>query len=61
MFSEGTFATTLATVGLTGTATVKNAPKTVTFTMIFNQTILQKNQSMSYTAKKGKTGMANGK
>jgi hypothetical protein len=58
VLSKGSLAAALAPAGLVGTADVKAKPVTVVFTAIFNKTILQKNQSLLFTAKKGKTGMA---
>jgi PKD repeat protein len=56
--SKGNFAAQLADAGLTGDADVKAVPRTVPFTLEFNGATLQKVQTMSYTAKKGKAGMA---
>jgi hypothetical protein len=56
-FKNGTFAATLAAAGLTN-ANAKGLPVTVTFTFIFNNIVYQKTQTMSYTAKKGKSGSA---
>jgi hypothetical protein len=56
-FKNGTFATTLASSGLTD-ATAKKVPVTVVFTLTFNGTIYQTSKAMTYTATKGKTGMA---
>jgi hypothetical protein len=56
-FKKGSFAAPLADSGLTD-ADAKSIPKTVTFTFIFNNTNLQKPQSMIYTAKSGKSGSA---
>ncbi|HLX61276.1 MAG TPA: PKD domain-containing protein [Planctomycetota bacterium] len=57
-FKNGAFAAALADEGLTGAATVKNVSKTVVFTLIFNNTVMQKTQTVSYTATKGKSGSA---
>jgi autotransporter-associated beta strand protein len=54
----GSFAAALAGAGLVGTADVKGKPVTVVFTAIFNNTVLQKARTLTYTAKKGKTGSA---
>src|SRR5579862_660076 len=56
-FKNGSFAAMLAAAGLTN-ADAKGTPVMVPFTFLFNNTIYQKTQSMSYTAKKGKSGAA---
>ncbi|HLX62175.1 MAG TPA: PKD domain-containing protein [Planctomycetota bacterium] len=56
--SKGSFSGALADEGLTGTADLKNVSKTVVFSLIFNNTVLQKSQTLSYTAKKNKSGSA---
>src|ERR1043165_4044150 len=57
-FNKGSFSNTLAsTSGLTNDD-LKAVPRTVIFTLVFNNTVLQKQQNMIYRAKKGKTGMA---
>ncbi|HLX60977.1 MAG TPA: right-handed parallel beta-helix repeat-containing protein [Planctomycetota bacterium] len=55
---KGTFAATLAPLGLTGDATVRNAARSIVLTVIFNNTILQTNRPLSYSARKGLTGSA---
>jgi len=55
-FKHGTFASTLAGVGLTNSDS--NGKVVVAFTFIFNQTVYQKTQTMSYAAKKRRTGAA---
>ena len=56
-FKKGTFASTLSGAGLTNND-AKAAPVMVPFTFIFNNVVYQKTQTMSYTAKMGKTGSA---
>ncbi|HLX62924.1 MAG TPA: PKD domain-containing protein [Planctomycetota bacterium] len=56
-FKKGSFAASLADEGLTST-TVKNSAKQVLFTLIFNNTIMQKLKTVSYTATAGKSGSA---
>ena len=56
-FKKGTFAATLSATGLTNSA-AKATPVMVPFTFIFNNIVYQKTQTMRYTAKMGKTGMA---
>ena len=56
-FKKGAFAAVLANAGLTNTST-KAAQVTVVFTMIVNNSVLQKPQTMSYTEKLGKSGSA---
>jgi len=56
-FKNGSFAAALATSGLTN-ANAKAVPVKVAFTVIFNNVVFQKTQSMSYTATKGKSGEA---
>jgi autotransporter-associated beta strand protein len=58
VLTKGSFASMLAAAGLVGTADVKSKSVNVVFTAIFNKTILQKTQQVTYTAKKGKTGAA---
>ncbi len=55
---KGTFAATLAPTGLVGSADAKGKSVKVAFTVVFNQLLLQKIQTMSFSAKKGKTGSA---
>lgn len=55
---KGTFAATLAPTGLTGAGDAKGKSVKVAFTVVFNQMLLQKIQTMSFSAKKGKTGAA---
>jgi PKD repeat protein len=54
---KGAFAATLAADGLTNAA-ASNKPVTVLYTLIFNNTVLQKSQTLHYTAKAGKGGAA---
>ena len=56
-FKKGTFAATLASAGLTN-ADAKAVKVSVPLSFIFNNTVYQKTQTLSYTAKKGKTGIA---
>ena len=56
-FKKGNFAATLAATGLTN-SNVKAVPVTVPFTFIFNNVVYQKTQTMYYTARKGKMGVA---
>jgi PKD repeat protein len=56
-FKNGAYAATLANAGLTN-ATASAASVHVTFTFIFNNTVLQDVRTMSYTAKMGKSGAA---
>ena len=56
-FKNGAFAATLANAGLTN-SDAKAVTVMVPFTFIFNNVVFQKTQTMSYTAKKGKTGGA---
>ena len=56
-FKKGTFAATLAGAGLTN-INAKAAPVSVPFTFIFNNVVYQKTQTMHYTARKGKMGVA---
>ena len=54
---KGAFAAALAAAGFTNSDT-KAAATSAVFTLLFNASILQKSQALTYTAKKGKTGMA---
>jgi hypothetical protein len=56
-FKNGSFASALAGAGLTN-ADAKALPVMVPFTFIFNNTVYQKTQTMSYTATKGRSGSA---
>lgn len=56
-FNRGTFALTLADAGLTNDD-VKDKLATVPFTFIFNNVVYQTTQTMSYTARNGKFGVA---
>ena len=55
--SKGSFQTQLADEQFTN-GNVAGEKRTVVFTVLFNNTILQKSQDMFYTAKQGKTGKA---
>jgi len=55
--SKGTFATLLASTGMTN-ATVKNKKVTVPVSLVFNGGVFQKLQTETYTATAGKTGSA---
>jgi hypothetical protein len=56
MFKKGDFAASFADEGLSGDA--KKAPKTVLVTVYFNSQILTSSESLEYTGKTGKTGIA---
>ena len=56
-FQKSAFATTLAADGFTN-ATASKKPVMLVFTLIFNNTVLQKSQLMNYSATQGKSGMA---
>ncbi|HLX65268.1 MAG TPA: PKD domain-containing protein, partial [Planctomycetota bacterium] len=56
-FADGSFATALAAEGLTNTV-AKNAPVTVTFTLVLNGSVSQTARNMLYTARTGRTGTA---
>lgn len=55
-FSKGSFKTALADYNLTGEADLKDAPRSVNVTVLFNLTVLQGALAQSYTATQGKTG-----
>lgn len=57
-FTKGTFASQLADENLTGAADVKNVSTPIVITFFFNNTALQKTQTVKYSAKTGKTGAA---
>jgi hypothetical protein len=52
---HGTFAATLAAIGLTGTADVSGTVS-IPVSVIFESTLFQTTVSKTYTAKAGKTG-----
>ena len=58
--TKGAFAASLADEGLTGDVDIKKPPKAVTvvYTLVLNNTILQKSATLNYTAVKGKSGTA---
>lgn len=56
--SKGTYADSFKDAGLTGDASVKKQPRTVLFTLIFNNTIFQKAVALGYTATARKSGSA---
>ncbi|HLX60841.1 MAG TPA: S8 family serine peptidase [Planctomycetota bacterium] len=56
--TKGTFSAQLADEQLTGDADASKAPRTVVVTLLFNNSVLTKSQSLKYTAKKGKFGIA---
>jgi hypothetical protein len=58
MFNKGSFATPLADEKLDGSATVKAASRSVDTIVLFNQTVYRAAQTLSYTARMGKTGSA---
>ncbi len=57
-FSKGSFADTLGLVSLLNNNTVSGSARTVTFAIVFNGSASIKKQSMLYTAKAGKSGLA---
>lgn len=58
VLSRGTFSGALVNEGLTGDADVKNAARTVMFSLVSNGIAQQKPQALSYSARKGKSGKA---
>lgn len=55
---KGNFASALSDEGFTGSADLKSAPRTVIVNVIFAQTLFQTTKTVTFTAKKGKTGSA---
>jgi N-acetylneuraminic acid mutarotase len=57
-FSKGSFAAMLATTSNLANDDLKNQPRTVAFTLIFNNAVQQAIQTVHYTAKSAKSGLA---
>jgi hypothetical protein len=57
-FNKGTFASSFADVGLLGSASVKDAARTVPVIILFNNQMCQASQAVHYTATANKTGVA---
>ena len=58
VFSKSALAAGFAAANLTGTADVKNQPRTLPVYVLFNNTVYQVDAGLNYSARKGKTGLA---